>query len=236
MLKQRFTAAAAAADAQWPTTHPTPYEELSYERQKERVDAYVDSILAAPRNNGLVEYLLTMARTEETTERGRRLAFDAMIRVFEASEATRAASADPDIAHGMPTGPQPVWLSAIDGAVPGWGNPFAGEKPGGPGRAYVREVFDTWEPPPPWVADIEGSGIGHDRTYILRHPWCQAGQLLFGDAGGEVNRAYGIRGEKYYRYPGSRRPPPPKRKLSEDAARWWNLCWDGRPWGDGDGW
>ena len=49
------------------------------------------------------------------------------------------------------------------------------------------------------------------------------------DAGGEVNRAYGF-GNKHVdgMAPPMVRPAPPRGKLSEDAARWWNLCWDGR--------
>ena len=81
-----------------------------------------------------------------------------------------------------------------------------------------------------------GSEItGWERYEVLKHPWCQAGDLVFGGAGqmfgpkdGELYRAYGYRSEEDIREsPPSVRPPPPPRKLSDDAAGWWNLRWDG---------
>ena len=241
MLKQRLTAAAAAlaavlaaaAQVKTPSHLVVNYGKLTHAQQAEVVAAHVDAILADPYMGGrLVTYLGRRARNDETDERGRKLAFDALIRVFEATEAMRAARPDPD---GLPTGPKPVRLVNIDWAVPGWGS-YAGLKPGGPGREYVRKVFDTWDPPPPEAADIEV------REYVLRHPWCEAGDLLFGGPDGEVNRAYGIQTDPntltlkvISPSPKIRRPPPPKRKLSPDAARWWNLCWDGRPWGEDGG-
>ena len=91
------------------------------------------------------------------------------------------------------------------------------------GFEYVRRVFRTAERPPPESA----TEYGYGRDALLRTPWCQAGQILFSD---EINRAYGwpegarpSRSFSFYQ-----RPEPLRRQVSDDAAAWWEICWDGR--------
>lgn len=92
------------------------------------------------------------------------------------------------------------------------------------GFEYVRRVFRTAERPPPESATEYGDG----RRGLLRTPWCQAGNILFSD---EINRAYGWPegaipgGGSLVDY---QHPEPLRRQVSNDAAAWWEICWDGR--------
>jgi len=99
----------------------------------------------------------------------------------------------------------------------------------GPGLDYVGHIFRTAEVPP---GPEERAEMGfYESGDLIRSPWCRAGDLLFGGIGGEVNEAYGIPKDEQRDLlvnPDSPKPDPPPRKLSDDAAKWWNRCWDGR--------
>ncbi len=228
MWKQSLIATAAAllaavlaATAASSQERPLYYK-LTPDRQAEVARAHVDSILADTTRLGKerrrhASWLGYWTRNDSTDDRERMIAFEELIRAFEAFDAWMTENEVPRMI-GVP-------LRYIDAAFTGSDNP------GGPGREYVREVFRTWKPPPPEAAEI----VGWERSAILKHPWCQAGDLLFGQALGEVHRAYGGTrltpeevGDIMSRWG---RPEPPPRRLSKDAAAWWNLCWGlGRDW------
>ena len=223
MWKQSLTTTAAllaavlAATAAAAQERPVYYNELTPEGQAEVARARVDSILADTTRFGKerrrhARFLLLWTVGDDIDERGRTIAFEALIRAFEAFETWIVENRVPRMVG--------VKLSTIDNTF-GWVGMdmgFGDHNPGGPGREYVRKVFRTWKPPPPEAAEI----VGWERSAILDHPWCQAGYLLFGQPLGEVHRAYG----------GTRltpeevgaimsmwgRPQPPPRRLSRTSA------------------
>ena len=229
MWKQSLTATSAAllaavlaATAAAAQERPVYYHELTPDRQAEVARAHVDSILADTTRLGRerrrhARFLGGWTGNDRTDDRGQMIAFEALVRAFEAFEAWMTENEVPRMIG--------VKLSTIDRAFTGSDNP------GGPGREYVWKVFRTWEPPPPEAAEI----TGWERSAILKHPWCQAGDLLFGQTLGEVHLAYGgtrLTPEEVGDINSRWGPPePPPRRLSKDAAAWWNLCWGlGRGW------
>ena len=217
---------ASPADAQKRQPH---YSELTPEQQAARVNACVDSILAAttqtPEDRRIRSRNATglwgMSIDRKADDRARKLAFDALIRAYESQPKDRSGS-------GMVGGVTLLDIALAGQPLPEEMEPW--ETPEGPGLNYVRHVFRTAEMPPPEAADRADMSFS-EQGDLLAMPWCEAGFLLFGDVGGEVNRAYGVRLSKQYELlggPGWPRPDPPPRKLSDDAAKWWNLCWDAR--------
>ncbi len=208
---------AASADAQARRPH---YADLTPEQQAARVNAYADAIIAATgktRQDRNIRFrnassLKWASMDEKTDERGRKLAFEALIRAYE-------GQAQPGVT---------LQMIALAGQPlpPGW---QLGDLVEGPGLDYVRHIFQTAELPP---GPEERAEMGfYESGDLIRSPWCRAGLVLFGGIGGEVNEAYGIpkdRQRDLLVNPDTPKPDPPPQKLSEDAAKWWNRCWDGR--------
>jgi len=143
-------------------------------------------------------------------------ALDALIRAYEGIEEQNAAYP-----------PHMRWngVSSLLRYIFGAQNPR--------GEAYVRELFETAEPPPVckrWrpVTEEPEEGCGPVRRDPLDTPYCMAGRVLHGE---EVDEARGFgRGPNAGVAIVSHRPerPPEVRGLSEPAARWWSRCWDNR--------
>ncbi len=216
-------AAPTVADAQTPAHL---YAKLTADQQAAWVNVRADTIIAAKtrsredrslkRRNARALWSASVNR--EADDRARKLAFEALIRAYEGQSHGEGVSLNLISTAGQPL-------------PPGY-DPWAGELIEGPGLEYVRHVFRTAELPPTSAEREEMERWAADG--VLRMAWCKAGEVLFGDVGGEVNRAYGLslaeQRELTERVPAWKRPPPPPRKLSEDAARWWDRCWDGRFW------
>jgi len=137
-------------------------------------------------------------------------AVDALIRAYEGIEAYNAANPRKYLLGG-------VTLRSL----------FRMSDPRG--AAYVREVFETAEPPPvcephPYVTAEVKEGCGQGRRDPLWTPYCEAGRVLYA---AEVDEARGVR-RRLYVVSAYQRPdrPPEVRGVSEPAARWWSRCWD----------
>lgn len=97
----------------------------------------------------------------------------------------------------------------------------------------LRRIFEVLEPFPLCYVSIglEVRDPDHQPPWCEvsppDSPWCMAGRALYS---AEVDRAIGQLRRDAGAGPPFARPnmPPEVRGLSEEAAKWWSRCWDGR--------
>jgi len=198
---------------------------LSNTDRNSLAEKIADIMITAPRENcrGAVGFpggcLRKMARRALLLA-ARQGSVDPLIRAYETSEADQKCRMLEEPMF-CPEGEQ-RWK--CEGPRPYYdvGLPDIADCCGDVGLEDVRRVFRTAERPPPESA----TEYGYGRDALLRTPWCQAGHVLFSD---EINRAYGWpEGAILGRSHGHQRSEPPRGKVSDDAAAWWEICWDGR--------